>query len=519
MFRSDSDSQGSLDKKKKKKRMKLSSSESNGSLDEKKEKKRSKLSSSESKGSLDDKKKKKRLKSSSSSDSSHHHHLHHPLFFDGLSEGLLIEILIRVPSSREANQLKLVCKRWNSLISSPYFITFFNHHRHDPCLRPFPPDDSSHSVVCRLGHEIWLVRYRHPDRNTIEFDASHVLDFSFLPIPQTKDITVHCSCADLILCSYKSGNMTRSYFYVCNPLTKQWAALPDTYVDVYPFARGETVGLLCVPSPCSLCLHGGCKDHHRCAAVDNSRYKFTVVRILKCNPLLEPWKECSFEPVSEFNFELYSSEDGRWRSCMVTTPRALPRQVGAFSSLVAYRGKLHWLVDGHILVYDPYNSPTRFSRVIDIPPPHSYPDTFSSIGVRWDRLHVMTVSRDFSTMSARLADCNDHYIWELEDYDTGRWSLAHKFRARSPFPCVPEELVYVRGDTNPQPQGGETRFSELGWQAHAYYSSFQLHTKIVNQWWPTPVLPLPRGTGIAQLRMIEALLRISKKMRKDERRR
>ncbi|VFQ97550.1 unnamed protein product [Cuscuta campestris] len=364
-------------------------------------------------------------------------------FFHGLPESLLIEILIRVPSSREANQLKLVCRRWNSLISSPCFITFFNHRRHrdSSSSSSSPSSSSSYSLVYRLRNETRLFRYRYTGRGTAQFDATRVLDLGFLPVSPSKRILVRCSCADLILCSNKNKKKTRVYFYVCNPLTRQWAALPPASAgDGEPSPAGEAVGLLSVPSPCSLC---SCEDHPHRGGDDNSRHKFTVVRIPKCSP---------GSPVSEFNVKLYSSEEGRWRSCAVRTPRALPCRGDALTGLVAYRGMLHWLLDGHIL----------------------------------DRLRVTTVWR------------RDHYVWELEDYDAGKWSLAHKIHARNRYSCVPEDLVYVTGSTNNRQSSREEDawFSKFRAESLRHYTSFggdddDIHPKIASQWWPTPISPPP----------------------------
>ncbi|RAL38139.1 hypothetical protein DM860_000833 [Cuscuta australis] len=336
---------------------------------------------------------------------------------------------------REANQLKLVCRRWNSLISSPCFITFFNHRRHrdsSSSSSSSPSSSSSYSLVYRLRNKTRLFRYRYTGRGTAQFDATRVLDLGFLPVSPSKRILVRCSCADLILCSNKNKKKTRVYFYVCNPLTRQWAALPPASAgDGEPSPAGEAVGLLSVPSPCSLC---SCEDHPHRGGDDNSRHKFTVVRIPKCSP---------GSPVSE---------EGRWRSCAVRTPRALPCRGDALTGLVAYRGMLHWLLDGHIL----------------------------------DRLRVTTVWR------------RDHYVWELEDYDAGKWSLAHKIHARNRYSCVPEDLVYVTGSTNNRQSSREEDawFSKFRAESLRHYTSFggdddDIHPKIASQWWPTPISPPP----------------------------
>nr|GMD89683.1 F-box protein At5g49610-like [Ipomoea batatas] len=313
-------------------------------------------------------------------------------FFSNLGENLLIEILCRLPS-RAAIRLKLVCKNWCSLISSHYFITLFNHRRHDKSLPPIHSPSSGfifqpHIGLFRFVSSEYSYTYTHRD-------GFRRLDLSFLPCPQGATIELKASCGDLVLCS-----TTISHFYVCNLLTKQWAALPPA--PQFQFTQGVKMeyGFLCLPAPCSLCTQ----------CVDNSRYNFVVVRFC----VYPGW-------CSEFQVHLFSSREGQWKTLVVPSLRPIMFRYRTYVSLVPYKGMLHWLVSNFILVYDPYNCPEKFSRLINMPT-HIRTGALA-IRIFQDRLRVTCIG-------GRGLEFPIHYIWELEDYNMGKWNLVHKIDAK-----------------------------------------------------------------------------------------
>ncbi|CAI0400168.1 unnamed protein product, partial [Linum tenue] len=114
----------------------------------------------------------------------------HPI--SKLGDDLLEEILIRLPNPKSTCNCKPVYKRWNSLISSPYFNRrFLSHHQ-----------SSNKETPLRLTSNDPL--------------SSSIL--SFLPVPD-------------VLCGFQGswweedGELLRS-FLICNPFTKKWVALP-----------------------------------------------------------------------------------------------------------------------------------------------------------------------------------------------------------------------------------------------------------------------------------------------------
>ncbi|CAI0397018.1 unnamed protein product [Linum tenue] len=125
-----------------------------------------------------------------------------------LGEDLLLEILIRsFLNPRFACRSKLVCKRWNSLISSPSFNRRF---------------------VCRRQSITEL----QPPLVLSSEDQQSIIH-GFVPMPSVDHelrFAVLDSFQDLLLCGFQmpedlDDEFGRSYF-VCNPFTKQWIALP-----------------------------------------------------------------------------------------------------------------------------------------------------------------------------------------------------------------------------------------------------------------------------------------------------
>ncbi|CAI0397019.1 unnamed protein product [Linum tenue] len=124
-----------------------------------------------------------------------------------LGEDLLEEILIRLPTPRSACRCKAVCKLWRSLISSPRFNRRF--------------------VSRRQG-----INELQPPLVLSSEDQQSIIA-SFVPTPSVGHelrFAVLDSFQDLLLCGFQmpedlDDEFRRSYF-VCNPFTKQWTALP-----------------------------------------------------------------------------------------------------------------------------------------------------------------------------------------------------------------------------------------------------------------------------------------------------
>nr|GMD58551.1 F-box protein At5g49610-like [Ipomoea batatas]GME00983.1 F-box protein At5g49610-like [Ipomoea batatas] len=393
--------------------------------------------------------------------------------FSNPPSDLLVEILARLPSSRAAIQLKLVCKSWCSLISSHYFITVFNHRRHGPI---HPSSSGCFIFQSVVDPNLRMLRWGYTQHHDAAAGDFHSPDFSFLPGPQSS-IRLNASCADLILCSTRTSTshiFQPVFYYVCNMLTKQWAALPPapqfqlesrTHVAI-------STGFLCVPAPCSLCRLGQ----------NNNNNNFMVVRICVIPVAL-------IHPQFEFKAQLSSSEKGEWRSVVISSPQAVRFPVRSSATLVPYKGMLHWLISGFVLVYDPYNCPETFCRVIDTPPDIDNmivgverEQRIRTIGLFQDRLRATHVWRFI------------YYIWELEDYNMGKWSLVHKISCRAT--SISGLWSLPNHPPNLDPKTRDTGFSYIDGNTFCWNNSSEwwiakgvVHW-ITHQCWPTPIPPI-----------------------------
>lgn len=150
------------------------------------------------------------------------------------------------------------------------------------------------------------------------------------------------------------------------------------------------------------------------------------------------------------------------------------------------------LLANYILVYDPYNCPEKFCRVIDMPTDMEDEKCFTrTLGLSQNRLCV-TCRKGAHPEGA-------YYIWELEDYDMGKWSLVHKFYIR-PNIMILSNLDLVHPNLDPKIK--DTGFAikdgtYFYWINSSGWSAFRgiVHS-ITQQWWPTPVPPLIRGYTI-----------------------
>ncbi|CAI0450144.1 unnamed protein product [Linum tenue] len=234
-----------------------------------------------------------------------------PTQISKLGEDLLVEILIRLPNPKSAGRSKAVCKLWSSLISDPGFDRrFVSHHRSRNERGPPPPllfSDDPHSIL------------------------------SFLPVADEdrRDLVVWDSFKDLILCGFEDSidaEPERSYF-ICNPFTKQWIALPlaprngDLYV-VLGDRKKLAARLVCEPRSSSI------SNNHNLAheplaettAFVYSEYQFRVV--------------CMYQLRSGTAMDVFSSESGRWKKQALV----LYDQLRLFHfRVVSWNSELFWM--------------------------------------------------------------------------------------------------------------------------------------------------------------------------------
>ncbi|OIT35754.1 hypothetical protein A4A49_51522 [Nicotiana attenuata] len=203
--------------------------------------------------------------------------------------------------------------------------------------------------------------------------------------------------ADLMLCCQDNKDLSCSInFYVVNLLTKQWITLPPAPPGL--LVDSTVTGFICKP-------------HYKSNTSINSRFR--IVRIPDENR-----KTPSFE----VKIQVFSSEKCEWKRFNVTSPCMLKHR--GFRQILVYKGLLHSLNGDGIFVYDPFCGPQRFSRVIDLPAKLSDTDCY---GVSEGHLCVARLTGKRDPDRRKYPSVS---VWELVNYNMGRWCLRHKIYLR-----------------------------------------------------------------------------------------
>ncbi|CAL1365840.1 unnamed protein product [Linum trigynum] len=296
-----------------------------------------------------------------------------------LGDDLLIEILIRLPSPKFACRISTVCKRWSSLISSPRFNRSFVSH---------------HESINEL----------HPPLVLSSEDQQSIIQ-GFVPMPSVDHelrFAVLDSFQDLLLCGFQmpedlDDEFRRSYF-VCNPFTKQWIALP--LAPCRPTrCSGLVARLVCEPRNLyNLDLGDG-----RAGSVVYSEYRFRVV--------------CLYRHMNKSNsctkLDVFCSESGEWNKdpVVVNTHFFCDRK-----NVVSCNGELFWVdiairgdIGRHfmIAVFNPF-CPDIPPSCIDAP---QLLKPWWDISVSQGALHVSAFNSEPEDGDSRIASS----VWRLDD--------------------------------------------------------------------------------------------------------
>ncbi|POO01667.1 F-box domain containing protein [Trema orientale] len=166
-------------------------------------------------------------------------------FMSDVSDDLLLEILIRLPDARAVIQFSSVCNRWFSLVSRSvlYFIHEFNHHHRRRRRLSGPGSELPYTLLRRGTYSASgssLCSHDTPCRHLFSPDKSKIFRPSSLSVPSSSRYLDHnldwpwpspspppqprvfSSFDDLLLVG-----LSRRKLYVCNPVTRQQALLPD----------------------------------------------------------------------------------------------------------------------------------------------------------------------------------------------------------------------------------------------------------------------------------------------------
>ncbi|KAL6216891.1 hypothetical protein ACLB2K_010109 [Fragaria x ananassa] len=339
---------------------------------------------------------------------------------DDLPEVLLVDILCRIPS-RLIFLCKLVSKPWYSLISTPQFVDRYLCGQLPPAISLIITSDHPAFKTRARNFSLNFLPCYHQARGIKKLAKGHILKGMLKPGSVVPPVVVG-TYNDLVLCC-ATMNYQRHY-YLCNPYTKQWVALPST-PRVY---RNVLVGFVCDPylTYSNDDDHNGEKEQRMTSSssvIRNADYKWKVVRVVP-NPSY-PY----------FHFEIFSSETRQWREIFVGTYariRVISSTSSSFSlasddwttmSSVAYKGMLYWWCkNGRTLELDVSSSNTAKYRFIA--PPEELESDFESVngigslGVSGGRLHLC-MHEKFSGDQGEVKQA--FQVWELKQVVNGRW--------------------------------------------------------------------------------------------------
>jgi hypothetical protein len=279
-----------------------------------------------------------------------------------LPEDALVEILSRVPY-RSLRRFKCVSKPWLALCSAT------------DIRRRSPQTLSGFFHFGIDGLKFHNLSGRGPP----------MVDPSLPFLRETyKRVTVEQCCTSLLLCQCGKSCSEEYDYVVCNPATERWVVLPPVVLP------------------------------------DGVLYNLDPSNIFLGFDTAAPSRFVVFVPMSGYCNEfaaavaIYSSDSGRWtfvqshwgsRTFLVGNPEC-----------VFLNGIMH-LATHHSSVAT-VDTEGRAWRKIEIPGimPNRYDNAIASIGQSQGRLHAWRIDYHH--------DCQ-LYVWVLEDYDSGKWSLKH----------------------------------------------------------------------------------------------
>ncbi|BFG36624.1 hypothetical protein CerSpe_228980 [Prunus speciosa] len=344
----------------------------------------------------------KRLKESPRSSSS----------INDLPDLVLVEILCRLPL-KSTFQCKCVSKSWYALMSSPYFVRLQREqHREDQRILIFSNDAKSFSDDDGAKTNFFSIN-KHP---VFKIRTKRNFSLSFLPCYGSTGIEplVVGTYNDLVCCCATWRN--QCHYYICNPYTKQWVALPPT-----PRCHKEVrAGFIC-----SLKEEDGDRKQEY--------YKYKIVQIIIPDDLGD---NSSFE----FNLQIFCSESGKWTEAVASSPRSFCVN-HLLCDAVAHNGMLYWWGIDFIIGFNPYSSDNS-STTTDVDR-HIYCCRFIGKPVEEfaESFHSLNVCRGCLRISQRFCYTNPvgrtvlgFSIWEFKDdgheVDGGRWCLLDRFYIR-----------------------------------------------------------------------------------------
>ncbi|CAI9116539.1 OLC1v1017715C1 [Oldenlandia corymbosa var. corymbosa] len=311
-----------------------------------------------------------------------------------LFDWVLSEILSRLPI-KLIFRCKCVSKHWLAFISDPCFYRFYISRAAVPC-HPwaFVP-----KYICDGSKSVYPHYRRLEDvhcGNNLSLPGCYVL-----PLPNSQEANAKRDVYYVIRAvsngfilygwAYPGSIMSEKEYFICNPVTKQWFALP--------------------PSPKYL----------------SKRVSVGLITRVEAETILTSFKvvllHCPAKSQSFLELEVFSSETAEWKAYSMKLDH--PFLINGLRRVVYLNNNLHWIAhELGIIAYDPYNNPEKFRMI-------AFPDGYISYckgrkrmcDAQQGGLVLCDVAGEYN-----LEGFSDFKIWILEDYTIGRWSLKHSIK-------------------------------------------------------------------------------------------
>lgn len=313
---------------------------------------------------------------------------------------ILVEILIRLGSSKSANRCKAVCKRWKSIISTRYFISQFITHYRNKTTRKAPnsftlvfqwkmvivPKSISMSInpLRAISNHPMMFNQASNKKKTSTSSSYfnvHSLNLDFLPlqvlpnVQKPESFHLEASCHDLLLLSHYG-----IHYYVVNLLTRHWTLLPQAPSSTH---RGGTFfesGLLC---DYYYNHHSNSNNNfncdYDCSSSCSSNLRFKVFRVPIHSSFWIEMEDTFRIPAtfgsesSEFIVHVFCSTSKQWTQYVVDWyPFRFTHYLG-HTPIVSHNGMLHWLNGGSLVSLNPFevvlddDDQVRLNRTLDLP--------------------------------------------------------------------------------------------------------------------------------------------------------
>ncbi|CAN1179084.1 F-box protein At5g49610 [Linum perenne] len=318
---------------------------------------------------------------------------------DVLSLPLLVEVLVRVPL-KDVFRSKCVCKLWLSCLQDNY--SYVGSRFLQQRISELPLNKDEEQLIPVVWNQSEMLLVQQPSWYNV---TASKFSLDFLPFydviipPDGKSIrnVVLASDNGLLVCS--PNNSQYAEYYICNPLTRQWLALP-----LPPLCQEHDtgVGLICDP------LYNVNDD----LVTVNDQFSIKLVRLL----IIPDWYGNH-----QIHAEMFSSQTG-WSAMQLADGIACFLRFDC--PPITYKGKIHWLLnDCDFLIYDPETNEFPEQRYTSGTPPEELyiPGGPFKTVVGFDVLSIC--KRSFwigQTLNARVrVFMLANGIWRLEhDVDT-----------------------------------------------------------------------------------------------------